>query len=409
MLGELRMIEAAKIWSLEQESPQLWKWLSEHHRHVSDLLDCDLKERFPLAPTLEPFDNPYCARPASHIRAFYIKQPMDSVIAVKGSEAADNQLEQALQSLTRSHTAGWTATEVFPLREQKLPYAVLVPEAVQEAKVTVRFLEKYVRHFNALPVFPLHLAIYRMPESVESNYFAKLNRFASPRASEACKLLGTQGLAVYTYYLSALPIRVANIIPTGMLKNGIVDAASRERVLRKKHAFDAQVAVENFLVLAGRMFSLGFFPLSMDSYGIGYCTSAQNVTINGGMVDSGSLIPFDQVTSDSEFSSIFLTTLSSLCVTAKLMVHSPLERFQFEFSDPSQMSMLVSELVWNRIRSEVSSCIHSGLNPDARLQRMLAPPSYAKVRDVIEKMYPERADWSPSRHVLDGEVNLGWA
>lgn len=409
MVGQLRMIEASEIWSLEEESPQLWKWLSENHGHISDLLSCDLKRGFPLAPTLEPFDDPYCVRPAQHLRAFYIKQATGSVIAVKGSEAADDQLEHALQSLTRSGIAGWTATELFPLREQKLPYAVLVPEAIQEAKVTVRFLEKYVQHFNALPVFPLHLAVYRMPESAESNYFAKLNRCASPRAREVCKLLGKQGLAVYTYFLPVLPIRVAHIIPTGTLKNGIVDAVSRERVLREKHKFDAQVAVGSFLTLAGRMLSLGFFPLSMDSYEIGYCTSGQNVTINGGMVDSGSLIAFDQVTSDRDFANIFLTTLSSLCVTAQLMLHSPLVRFQFEFEDPSQISMLVSEFVWGCIRSEVAACAHSGLSPDARLHGMLAPPSYSKVRDVIEKMYPERVDRSPSRHFLDGEVNVGWA
>lgn len=400
------MIEATKIWSLQEESPQLWKWLLQHHRFISDVLDGDLNGHFPLAKTLEPFEDPYCARPANHMRAFYIKQPSDSVIAVKGSEAADDQLEEALQSLTRSVMAGWTAMEIFPLREQKLPYAVLVPEAVHEANVTVRFLEKYVQHFNALPVFPLHLAIYRMPESVESNYFSKVNRFASARAREACKLLGKQGLAVYTYYLPVLPIRMAHIIPTGMLKNGIVDAASRERVLLEKHKYDAEVAVENFLALAGRMLSLGFFPLSMDSYEIGYCTSPQNITVNGGMCDSGSLMPFDQVTSDWDFANNFLATLSSLCLTAKLMLHSPLVRFQFEFNDPSQVSMLVSELVWGRVRSEVESCMRSGVNPDARLQEMLAPPSYGKVRDVIKKMYPERA--GPSRHLLDGEVNMGF-
>lgn len=407
MHGQLQTIEAAKIWSLEDESPPLWKWLTEHHRHISDLLNRELEGRFPLPPTFEPFDDVSCARPPQHHRAFYIKQPTDSVIGVKGSEAAHDELEQVLQALTRTPFAGWTLTEHLPLEEQKLPYTVLVPEAVQEATVTVRFLEKYLQYFNRLPVFPLHLAIYRLPESAESNYFAKLNRFASPRAREECKLLGTQGLAVYAYYLPVLPIRISHIVPMGMLGNGIFDAASRERLLRDKHNYNAEVAVENFLALVGRMLSVGFFPLSMDSYKIGYCTSAQNVTINGGMVDSGSIISFDQVTSDWHFANIFLTTLSSLCVTANVMLHSPLTRFGFESKDPSQISVLVSELVWGRIRSEVASCMQSGLKTDARLQEMLAPPSYGKVRNVIAKMYPERTGWRPSRH-LDCESNVGF-
>jgi hypothetical protein len=297
---------------------------------------------------------------------------------------------------------------MFPLKEQKLPYAVLVSEAIQEAEASTRFLEKYVRHFNALPVFPLPLAIYRMPESVESNYFAKINQLASPRARDLCNLIGKEGLAVYAYYLPVPPIRMAHIVPAGTLKNGIVDAASRERSLREKHKFDAKSALENYLALAGRMLALDFFPLSMDSYEIGNCTSPQNVTIDGGMVDSGSLISFDQIASDREFCSIFLTTLSQLCVTAKLMIHSPLEPFLWEFNDPSQISMLVSELIWTTIRSEVASCVASGLTPDPRLQEMLVLPSYTKVSNVIKNIYPERKDWRPSRHDLDGEVNVGY-
>lgn len=408
MLGELRLIEANQIWSLETESPQLWKQLTRDHSHISDLLRYDLKERFPIAPTLEPFDDAYCARPARHNRAFYIKQPAGSVIAVKGSEAASDQLERAFQALTLGTAAGWSATECFPLQEQKLPYAVHVPEAVQEARITVRFLEKYLQHFNALPIFPLHLAIYRIPEPIESRYFAKLNQFASDRSRRQCKLLGQEGLAVYTYYLPVLPIRLAHIVPPGMLKNGIVDAMSRESVLREKHGFDAQVATNNFLTLVGRMLALGFFPLSMASFGIGYCTSAQNVTINGGMVDSESLIPFDQVTSDWDFSTIFLTTLSTLCATAKVMLYSPLPCVRFEFKDPSPISMLLSEFVWGHIRSEVASCLQSGLRTDPRLQEMLAPPSYGKVCDLIKKMYPKRANWSLSGHLIDCEDNRGW-
>lgn len=408
MLGKLRTIEAAKIWSLEEESPPLWKWLSEHRPHISDLLDGDLKGCFPIAPTLEPFDDPDCVRPPKHIRAFYMKQPAGSVIAVKGSEAADDTLEQALQSLPRSGIAAWSALEIFPLREQKLPYAVLVPEAINEAKVTVRFLEKYLQNFGALPVFPLHLAVYGLPEPVQSKYLDTLSRHASPRARELCNLLGKQGLAVYNYYLPMLPIRLAHTIPSGMLKNGIFDAKSRDRVLLERHNFDPKAAVERFLALAGRMLALGFFPLSMDAYEAGYCTSPQNVTLDGGMVDSGSIVQFDRIKSDREFASIFLTTISSLCVTSKLMLHYPLVRHHFEFHDPSQITMLVSEFVWDRIRSEVASCSHSGMKSDPRLHDVLALPSYDKIHSVIGKLYPERAGHRPSRHLLEGEDNWGF-
>lgn len=408
MRGKIRLVDAHKIWSLESESPQLWRRLKRDEPSISAALTGDLKDAFPVAPVLEPYDDAYGTRPAQHHRAFYIKQPTGSVIAVKGSEAAHDQLDYVFHSEVRANAAGWPPAECFPLQEQKLPYAVHVSEAIQEARVTVRFLEKYLQCFDTLPMFPLHLSVYRMPEAIASRYFATLYQFVSERCRRECHLLGQEGLAVYAYHFPVLPIRIAHIVPSRMLGSGIIDAATRESVLRDKCGFDAQGAIENFLALVGRMLSLGFFPLSRASYGIGYCTSAQNVTIGGGMVDSESLVPFEEISSDSEFSTIFLTTLSTLSATAKVMLYSPLPCVRFEFKDPSPMSMLLSEFIWASIRSEVESCIHSGLNVDPRLQQMLANPTYDKLYTLIHKMYPRRIDRRISRHVIDADDNRGW-
>jgi len=70
-----------------------------------------LKGHFPLPPTLEPFGDPFCARPANHPHVLR-KENERLSDSSQGSEAADNQLEQALRSLTRSRIAGWTATEI---------------------------------------------------------------------------------------------------------------------------------------------------------------------------------------------------------------------------------------------------------------------------------------------------------
>jgi hypothetical protein len=302
----------------------------------------------------------------------------------------------------------WSITEIFPLHEQKLPYAVHVPEALQEAVLTTRFLGEYLRAFDDWPPFPIHLAVYRLPDSHRQRYYQALRQFASPRSMQQCELLGQEGLAVYLYLFPSLPMRLAHCVPNTILTSGIVDAASRATVLEQRCGLDAQAALEKFLSFAGRMLALGFFPLSLASFGIGYCTSAQNVTVDGGMVDSDSLTPFSEIRSDWEFATVLLTSLSSLCVTARVMCYSPLPFVRFEFADPSTVSMLMSELVWDRIRAEVTASARRGLTIDPRLQELLAPPSYAKLFEWIARMHPPRSDWFLARHLLEGGDNRGW-
>lgn len=408
VLADLRLIGATRIWSLETESPQLWSQLTQERPEISDLFNSELKDSFPVAPTLEPFDRSSCVRPAGHHRAYYIRQAGDSVIAVKGSEVATEELNEVFtQALSHRLTSGLTLMEHFPRNEQKLPYVVLVSEAVEEARLTVRFLEKYVRHFKTFPLFPVHLAVYRVPGPVESRYFATLDRFVSDRTRQRCRLLGQQGLAVYVYYFPALPLRIAHIVPAEMRRSGIVDAQSRERVLKRRHGFDGPCAASHFLTLAGRMLSVGFFPLSMASRHLGNCTNAQNVTLHGGMVDSGSITPFERLASDWDFTAVFLSTLSSLCLTTKVMLWSPLPCIRFEHHDPSVTSLVISELVWERVRSEMTAAVRSGLDVDPRLQAMLAPPSFGKVCEVMAKLFPTRTNWRVARHLVECELNLG--
>ena len=156
------------------------------------------------------------------------------------------------------------------------------------------------------------------------------------------------------------------------------------------------------------MLAIGFFPLSMASYGIGYCTSAQNVTCKGGMVDMDSLYPFEKVKNDWEFSTTFLTTMSSLCATAKVLLYSPLPYIRFEFQDPSTISILLTDFVWNRIRQEVSACAQNGIKIDDRLDAMLSRPSLEKISDLLGRMYPKREDFFLASHMALGYDNRGW-
>jgi hypothetical protein len=323
---------------------------------------------------------------------------------VKGSEAIDSQLERAFRQMS-TWGRRWSITEDFPLKEQKLPYAVHLTEAVEEANISVRFLRAYTRHYDSLPPFPVHLAVYRLPAESAASYFKVVDRCSSERAKAECAALGRNGLAVYLYFFPHLPTRLAHVVPPAFPGGGVVDAATRDALL-KSHDLDTRAATQTFLTLAGRMLALGFFPLSLSSHGIGYCTSAQNVTIQGGMVDAESLHPFTKIGSDWEFSTTFLTTIASLCTTLKVMLWSPLPYVRMEFSDPSTISMLLSQLVWEAIGAEVAAAARRGMVIDPRLTELLAPASFDKVSVLTHKMFPERTDWFLTPHFASD--NRGW-
>ena len=404
MLAGLRLVDGKRIWSLKKAAPSLWRRLTHAQPWLVELMDERLARQFPVAPTLEPFEKRSSVRPTSHNRAFYLKHPKGAVVAVKGSESIDAQLERAFRQLT-TWGRRWAITEDFPLKEQKLPYAVHVDEAVNEVKLTVRFLDAYVRHFDELPAFPIHLAVYRIADAMATSYFETIARCASERARAECTALGRNGLAVYLYYFPHMPTRVSHVVPAGFPGAGVVDAQSRDALL-KSHGLDAKVATERFLSTVGRMLSLGYFPLSMASHGIGYCTSAQNVTVAGGMVDAESLHPFGKVKSDWEFATTFLTTMATLCTTLKVILYSPLPYVRFEFSDPSTVSIMLSQLVWSRVGAEVAAAAQRGVPIDPRLTEMLAPPSYEKIAALTHKMFPEHGDWFITPHF--GPDNRGW-
>ncbi|KUI15615.1 hypothetical protein AU193_11665 [Mycobacterium sp. GA-1285] len=341
------------------------------------------------------------------MRAFYIKHSDGGVLGVKGSEVVDDDLERAFR---QSYSLGqrWAPMEVFPLAEQKLGLAVHGSEALDEAKIAASFQEKYVRQFGELANTPMHLAVYRFPEEVVDKYFDILDRYASDRTRHLSRLLAEDGLAAYVYFFPHLPVRLAHVVPPQLGDSGIFDAATRDGVLSAQYGYDARSATHSYFSLAGRMLAIGYFPLSMASYGVGYCTSAQNVTLRGGMVDVDSLYPFEKVKSDWEFSMTFLTTMSTICATAKVLLFSPMPNIRFEFDDPSAISVLLTDFVWNRIRQEVAACAEMGIELDARLDEMLSQPSTEKISNLLAKMYPQRQDFFLATHLVSGYDNRGW-
>lgn len=404
MLDHLRLQDAQTIWTLETESPVLWNRLLREYPWLESA-SADLKRGCPVGPSLEPFDQDDCVRPPRHMRAFYVKHSDGPVLAVKGSEVVDEHLERAFR---RFYSVGerWTPLEEFPLHEQKLGLAVYVEEAVNEAEITVQFQEEYLRAFDSLAAFPIHLMVYRFPQDVVDSYFATVEKFASDRAKHQSRLLGQNGLAAYVYFFPHLPLRVAHSVPSSA-STGIVDARTRDAVLKKTCGLDPRSATEAYLTLASRMLALGFFPLSMASFGIGYCTSAQNVTVKGAMVDAESLYPFSKVKSNWEFGVTFLTSLASLCATTKVLLYTPLPNVRFEFRDPSAISILLSDFVWTLVRKEIALCASQGVQIDPRLERLLAPASLEKIRELVFSMHPECKDLFLAAHAA-GHDNRGW-
>jgi len=125
------------------------------------------------------------------------------------------------------------------------------------------------------------------------------------------------------------------------------------------------------------------------------------------MVDAESLFPFSKVKNDWEFAVTFLTSLATLCATTKVFLYTPLPNVRFEFRDPSAISILLSDFVWTLVRREIALCASQGAQIDPRLERLLAPASLEKIRELVFSMHPECKDLFLAAHAA-GQDNRGW-
>jgi len=328
--------------------------------------------RVPRAPGLMPFETSSAIRPRSHRRAFYVRLPAPAkgFVAIKGTEVLHLEALEALVAggvhRAINHEHGIRAVEVFPIREHKVPMALVLREALDEAEIGAALVSAYLRRYRALPDLSIPLAAFAWPRANAEAFAQTLVPHLSPWAREICqRLISSEGLGVYAYYAAVAPFPRARDVGQELDARSLEKA--RLRLLKAAHG-EPTAIVERWIRTVARMLNLGFMPCTPDQSAIGQAIQAQNAIVGGGFVDLDSVRPMAEIVEDEEFALALMVTLETLARTLGVLLFDDFKETQTRF--PFGYALIGAQQILQRMIDE-DAAMH-GDCPDARLRRFFS-------------------------------------
>jgi len=255
-----------------------------------------------------PRDEGPLRRPRRHARAAYLElealapEPR-GVLAIKGTEVLAADLEARAEALAGrwnlfEFTLGgfsrnqWAqdfmlvnGLERFPLAEGKVPLALSLEEALGEAEAAARLQEAHRARFGTWAHAPLPLRVHAWPEAVGARLLEVLLPRLPEKLRRVTRGLVEGGLASYVYHYPCLPLRVSHLRAPDLGR----DTGFAERLEALAEACDPAACVEGWLEVTARLFALGFVATDPAGACRGYALEPQNLVLDGGVVDLGSL------------------------------------------------------------------------------------------------------------------------
>ena len=324
------------------------------------------------------------SRPDRHVRAFYLHlDRLASVpggrgcLAVKGTEPAAENFAQVPRRMGEmwnvfSWTIGtggrqiledWTLLnqlERFPICEGKPPAVHPLEDAQDEADSALALQVAYLRRFGKLARIPTPLFVYRLPDEVRARALDVLRPHVTAKTLALIDGQIGPGLGVYVYYYPSLPLRVMHL-------RGDVGAEvsfdARQRHLASLS--DPARAVAGWVRLTAELLALGWVPTDPSNFGRGYCLMAQNLVVDGGIVDVNSVRPVASFGAAGQLEFAVRHTVRELAESIcwyLIGTDAGSARFQRNFMDAFAQ-------VWDGLRKELA-----GLDPPAAIAELFSTP-----------------------------------
>ncbi|MBV1857462.1 MAG: hypothetical protein KUG77_03555 [Nannocystaceae bacterium] len=385
-VDEVRIQPATVAWDfakqLGSEHPVVTEFYASPERAA--LFEA-LHHATPVATTCKPFvAAPYC-RPTIHRRSIYLELDEGGVFAFKGTEPHATDLREEVIDIESARAPFFSSMlNEFATAEQKVPMALSMDEARDEADVTLDFQARYFARFGRLANIPLPLLIYRWGDDVAQALLdAVLDGLCIP-AQRSTRSMVAQGLGTLVYYYPSLPLRasqqarhatalVSTIgglrLPagTGIHERGGVSFEARKELLAQR-AEPWQV-VTSWISLVADMMVVGYFPLH--TYFMGHCLQAQNLCIDGGTVDTDSL-HWTQRSDDDLFHELFIQSVGELAKSATIYLTGT---FVGRYTD-----QMLGNTIWQLLYDEL------------RDRTAAQPPADPRLADLIGRPHAERVD-----------------
>jgi hypothetical protein len=120
------------------------------------------------------------------------------------------------------------------------------------------------------------------------------------------------------YYYPSLPLRASAAAPDKvadlLIREGAyperMGAAFAQRLDKLRERAEPSETIDGWIELLADMLLLGYFPF--DTYYMGHCLQLHNLCIDGGCVDTDSIVPMSNVPDDRYFTELFLQTTLAL-------------------------------------------------------------------------------------------------
>jgi hypothetical protein len=323
------------VWDGFERAPQLLRRLVESEPAL-DPIAARLRHELPIQRIWGFGASGAYVRPDRHVRAIYLQLAKipgavtaGGCLAIKGSEAAAENFPAMVERLRGlwnlcSASVGspaksvfmdgsmLSALERFPVIEGKPPGVHPVGDAIEEAEWAMELQAAHLGRYRSLARAPVPLFVYRWPDAVGERVLAHLAPELSPKAARIVEAEVRAGLGTYVYYYPCLPLRVLHMQVPDVV-NGATYAA---RMAALREITDPARAIEGWLELTARMLSLGYVATDPSNLSRGYCLHAQNLVIDGGMVDVNSLRAMSTFRSDGELQFAVMRTIQVLAQEA---------------------------------------------------------------------------------------------
>ena len=239
---------------------------------------------YPVQDEVLPGEWPPYFRPRGHWRCLYQWESW-GCLAFKGGESHSPHFDGMLDIMERNQmifrygfdeqpqSVRLSILERFLILENKFPGALRLQEALDEAQLAAEFQQAHLERYGELARVPLPLVVHELPSDLGLSLAEKLcSRLPCRQHGRVHSLLP---LGVLVYWYPTLPERVSH-------QHG-------------QRPGDPRPAVEAWLELLTRCLLLGWVPCDPCSSLQGMCLEAQNLTLDGGMVDLDSLRRLDSL------------------------------------------------------------------------------------------------------------------
>jgi hypothetical protein len=296
-------------WDIEKNAPALFQLLAKKHRWLPAAIR-GTRARFPVASTCSSFEYGEFLRPVGHFRAFYKLGHDNGALAFKGTEIFAKDLNSFLQRERDQHVPlGRSSLEAFPLVEQKIPWAVLVQEALGEAHSAADFQTAHIEGYGTFARAPIPLLVVEWDHEILSQFSTTLLPKLSVRAAQTVTNLLRGGLASYVYHYPNPPLRVSHVDASLPSVNAI---GYLERAAALSERTDCAVVVARWISLVVRALALGYLPCTLSHEEIGQAVDPKNSVIDGGFVDLDSFQRIESVSTERELFETLILMMTAL-------------------------------------------------------------------------------------------------